>query len=67
MAFTQSDADALRANIARGVRRLKINGEEVEYASIAEMKSALAMIEAELAGSSSNTMRVIYPRTTRGL
>lgn len=66
MAFTQADADNLRRAIARGVRKLKINGEEVEYNSLAEMKSALAMIEAELAGTSGSGFTTTYPRMGRG-
>lgn len=67
MAFTQSDADNLRRAIARGVRTVKMNGEEVQYNTFAEMKAALAMIEAELAGASGGGFAVVYPRTGRGL
>lgn len=67
MAFTLADADALRRAIASGVRTAKLNGEEVTYGSLAELRAALAMVEAELSGSQPNAMRVIYPRTSRGL
>ncbi|MDP1620403.1 MAG: hypothetical protein Q8K33_24165 [Cypionkella sp.] len=67
MAFTQTDADNLRAAIARGAKRVRINGEEVEYASMAELRAALAMVDAELAGASRSGFAVIYPRTGRGL
>lgn len=67
MAFTQTDADTLRRAIASGVRTVKLNGEEVTYGSLAELKAALAMIEGELAGVSRNVIGVTYPRTSRGL
>ena len=67
MAFTQTDADTLRRAIASGARTLKLNGEEVTYGSLAELRAALAMVEAELTGVSQNAVRVIYPRTSRGL
>lgn len=67
MAFTQTDADTLRRAIASGVRTVKLNGEEVTYGSLAELKAALAMIEGELAGVSRNAIGVTYPRTSRGL
>lgn len=67
MAFTQTDADTLRRAIASGARTLKLNGEEVTYGSLAELRAALAMVEAELTGVSQSAVRVIYPRTSRGL
>lgn len=67
MAWTQTDVDALKAAMAKGVRRLRMNGEEVEYGSLSEMRSVLAMMEAEVAGTSSATIAVVYPYTTRGL
>lgn len=67
MAWTQSDIDALKSAMARGVKRVRINGEEVEYASIAEMKAVLSMMETELAGDSRKAIKVTYPTTSRGL
>ncbi len=68
MAWTQGDIDGLKAAIARGARRVRINGEEVEYASMAEMMRALARMEAEVSGSSSRYgFAVILPTTERGL
>jgi len=67
MAFTQDDADTLRRAIASGARTLKLNGEEVTYGSLAELKAALTMVEGELAGVLRNSIGVVYPRTSRGL
>jgi hypothetical protein len=67
MAFTQADADTLRRAIATGARTLKMNGEEVTYGSLAELRAALAMVVAELAGTSQSAVGVTYPRTSRGL
>lgn len=67
MAYTQADADRLRQAIASGATRLRMNNEEVQYRSLAEMKSTLADIEASLEGRSRSAITVGYPRTTRGL
>ena len=67
MAFTQADVDALKTAIAKGVRRLRMNGEEVEYQSAKDMRAALSMMEAEVAGQTRGTITVSYPYTTRGL
>jgi hypothetical protein len=67
MAFSQTDVDALKAAIAKGVSRVRIDGEEVQYNTFSDMRAALRMMEAELAGSASATPRVVYPKTTRGL
>ncbi len=67
MAFIQADADALRRAIATGARTLRMNGEEVTYGSLAELKAALAMVEGELAGVARNAIGVTYPKTSRGL
>lgn len=67
MAFSQTDVDALKAAIAKGVSRVRIDGEEVQYNTFSDMRAALRMMEAELAGTTSATPRVVYPKTTRGL
>ncbi|MCA2014388.1 hypothetical protein LCM17_23055 [Cereibacter sphaeroides] len=69
MAYTQTDIDNLKRAIARGARRLKLgNGEEVEYFSLAEMRTALRDMEAEVAGNAeAGAFTVSYPRTSRGL
>lgn len=69
MAFTQADADNLRAAIARGVRSASVNGEMVTYGSMAELRTALNMIERELNGSAveAGSFKTTYPRTGRGL
>jgi len=48
MAFSEADKDAFKAAIAKGVKKLKMGGEEVEYNSFGEMRAALRMIEAEI-------------------
>jgi len=68
MAFTQEDADRLRAAIAKGVSHARVNGEELTFRSLADMKETLRMIEADLAGSAAAPgFSVGYARTTRGL
>ena len=46
MSYTQAQVDALRAAISSGATRLRMNGEEVQYRSLAEMRSVLAEMEA---------------------
>lgn len=67
MAWTQTDIDALKAAMARGIKTARQGNEMVEYATLAEMRSTLAMMEAEVTGVSRSAVTVIYPYTTRGL
>lgn len=67
MAFTTADLDSLKSALARSARKVRINGEEVEYQSVDEMLRVKAMIEAELQGVSSSAVRIVYPKTGRGL
>jgi hypothetical protein len=67
MAYTQSDIDALRSALAKGIRRARLNGEEVEFNSPSEMRRQLREMEAELSGVSIGQPTVSYARTSRGL
>ncbi len=67
MAFTQTDLDNIDAAIARGTKRVRINGEEVEYGSMSELMRARVLIAAEVAGISRSAVQVVYPTTSRGL
>lgn len=64
MSYTQEQADALASAIARGVRKVQINGEIVEYHSLAEMRSLLAEMQRVL--SPVTPTRRHYPVYTRG-
>jgi hypothetical protein len=64
VSYTQEQATTLRDAIARGVRRVKMNGEEVEYQSLAEMRGLLAEMERALAPVAPT--RRHYPNVTRG-
>ena len=48
MAYTQADLDALQASMAKGVRRVRMNDEEVEFRSLSEMERMEARIRKEL-------------------
>jgi hypothetical protein len=65
--FTTADLTALKSALAKGVRKVRINGEEVEYHSVADMLRVKALMEAELQGASSSAVRIVYPTTGRGL
>lgn len=60
MAWTQSDIDALKAAIARGVRTVSSQGRTVTYHSLDEMLKALAAMESEVAGTSTSSGRSTY-------
>lgn len=49
------------------MKRLKMDGEEIEFASLSEMRRLVSDIEAELAGKRTNAMTVITPLVNRGL
>ncbi len=67
MAYTQEQVTALRAALARGVTSLQLNGERVQFASLAEMRRQLREMEAELAGRATVGPVVAYATTSRGL
>lgn len=67
MAYTQADIDRLQAALARGVTRARVGDEEVQYASMAEMRRQLGVMQAELTGQDRGRLQPQYPRTTRGL
>ncbi len=64
MAYTQADLDNLRRAIAKGARRLRIDGEEVEFRSLAEMERLERKLMVDLGQAS--TGRLIYPQSTSG-
>lgn len=59
--------DALSNSISKGIRKAKMNGEEVEFNSPADMRRVLRDLKNELAGISLGGPSVHYARTTRGL
>lgn len=64
MSYTTEQRDALKAAIARGVTRLRMGNEEVQYRSLDEMRRILADMDAELAPAAAT--RRHYPSFTRG-
>jgi hypothetical protein len=52
MTYTVTQRDALRKAIASGVLRLSYDGKNIEYRSMADLKSALNEVEAALARDS---------------
>lgn len=67
MAYTQSQIDALKAAAARGVTRVKVGDEDIQFASLGEMRRQIREMEAEVAGGSASAPSIAYPKTTRGL
>jgi hypothetical protein len=52
MAWTQSDIDRLKKAIGSGVKQVMEGGRMVTYNTVADMVRALAMMEAEVNGTS---------------
>ena len=50
MAWTQADADALKAAIASGQLIVRSADRMINYRSLDEMRETLALIEAEISG-----------------
>jgi cytochrome c553 len=58
LSYTQTQLDALKAARARGVTRLRMGNEEVEFRSDAEMATLIAEIEASLTSTPRQRTRV---------
>lgn len=64
MAYTQTDLDRLQSAIAKGARRVKLNNEEIEFRSLAEMERLERKIQRELGSTTRN--RVMTVQTESG-
>lgn len=60
MALTQSDLDALDAAIAAGAVKVRLEGREVDYGSIADLKAARAHVADQLAAANVPRQRASY-------
>jgi hypothetical protein len=66
--YTQADIDALRSALALGALKVRRGDEEVTYRSQEDMRRQLAIMEADVAGSSRGPrIRRLTPRTLRGV
>lgn len=66
MSYTEEQRDALRRALASGERRVSYDGKTVEYRSIAELKEALAEVEAALTQAEGKRVRQIRINTNKG-
>jgi len=67
MAWTQDDADNLKAAIASGTKDVTYSdGSRIVYRSLAEMRETLGLIQAEVAGSTVSRVRTIRVNTGKG-
>lgn len=70
MALSTDDLDALDEAIASGELKVKINGREVEYRSISELKAARRHVSSILAkqkGRRTNPLGGLSPAVNRGV
>ena len=51
MAWTQTDINALKSAMARGIKKVQYTSGSVEYQSVAEMKDLLKDMEREASGT----------------
>jgi hypothetical protein len=65
LSYTAEEIAALKANLARGITSVELNGEKVTFASMAAMRQQLAIMEREFSGA----VRVTHfnPGYCRGL
>ena len=66
MSYTEEQRDALRRALASGERRVSYDGKTVEYRSVAELKEALAEVEAALTQAKGKRVRQIRVNTNKG-
>lgn len=64
MAYTEEQLTALKTALATGATRVKMNGEEVEYRSLAEMRSIIATMERELGRKRPAVFQPTYSKGT---
>jgi hypothetical protein len=55
LTFTQDDLDALKEALLTGASRVKVGDREIEYRSQADIRAAIAMVQAYLDGVSTAT------------
>ncbi|BBF94913.1 phage head-tail joining protein [Blastochloris tepida] len=67
LAELQARLDALRALRARGIRRVSYQGQEVEFRSDAEMASAIADLERQVAALSGRRVSTVYINASKGV
>jgi len=66
MAYTETQAQALREALASGVLTVEYDGKRVTYRSVAEIKEALAQVETALARDAGKRVRQIRVVTNKG-
>jgi hypothetical protein len=65
--YTQEQVNSLRAMLATGVLKGTLNGEQVEFRSLADMQALLASMERSVAGAAgAGRVTHIQPRFDRG-
>jgi len=72
VAWTQANLDTLKAAIAKGQRRVQLNGRSIEYHSISEMLTAVDAMQKDINDAAAAVSGVRRPmgyraRTNKGL
>lgn len=68
MSYTQTQIDTLKAAAAKGVTTVTSDGNTVTYASLAEMRRQIAVMEQEIAAQSvTRPKSYVYPQYGKGV
>lgn len=73
MAYSQIDLDTIKSAIAKGVRKTRLNGREIEFQSVTQMIKAKDDIQRELSLQAQDTSplsrrpRAYRAKTSKGL
>lgn len=61
MAFTQAQIDALEAQLAKGIKKVRYpSGEEVEFASLKDMQGVLDQMKKEVLPEAQTAVKVLF-------
>ena len=63
MSYTAEHLAALKAALASGALRVRSGEQDLTYRSVAELREAIATVEAELAAGGPNQRRAFYQPT----
>lgn len=66
MAYTQTQLDALKNAVAKGVKSISYDGHSVTYNSLNEMRQVIKMMEREM-GLRTGGLQVATPQFDRGI
>ena len=67
LATVEAEIDALRRQMAKGILRVRHGETDITYSSVADMKAALAELQAEAGRLQDKPVRQVRFKTSKGL